>query len=226
MMRGTVSLILISLVALQPVSVWAQEPGPDPELQRLLHDFPSEVARFAELHPSPIHLSGGQQTAAQEADTADRIRAKAQAIPVGSEVTFTLRTGEELEGQLVEVSDAEFTVRVATSEETRRVYGDETTTTKNYRFADVRTLFAGGGPQEIPRGKTVEVRLVGGEKFKGELTAVTDDGLTINDRQFALDEVLSVKTAMRTRTKTLMIVGIVAGLVFWFGVAAFAGAWE
>ena len=114
-MRGTVSLILISLVTIQPV--FAQEPAPNPELQGLLQDIPHEVARFTELHASPISLSGGQQTTAESQSDADRVREMVGSQEMGTTISVTLNEGRKIEGPLVERGEKTFDLRVDGAQE-------------------------------------------------------------------------------------------------------------
>ncbi len=174
-MRGTVSLILISLVTIQPVPVVAQEPAPNPRLQAIIRNIPREVERFSKLQPLPIVTAQeGGQSAREAADPhhAEQIRARLMETPSGTELHVTLWDGASASRAARSnrrhlISDCCTTA----SEEVRAIPGQESAMVdKQYSFDEVRALFIGADPREMLEvGKRIEVRLLPGDKVNDRL---------------------------------------------------------
>ena len=100
MMRGTVSMILISLVVIQPVPVVAQEPAPNPRLQAIIRNIPQEVERFFKLEPLPFVTAQEGQSARGAADPlhVEKVRARLLETPLGTELHVTFWDGQGNEG--------------------------------------------------------------------------------------------------------------------------------
>lgn len=219
MMRRILSLVLISLFVIQPASVFAQEPAANRTTQEILADMPQEVSRFSRSHPLEVATRQNQPKSGEnQADSPDRIREKVLATPIGTPVTVSLRNGEVVFGELAEVSESHFFLRFPVPDR------DNVTAKRKYNYGVVSNIQADSRARlaQIPIGKTVELLLVGGDKYRGRLNAVSDVGVTVDDRQFAIDEIVhAYKAGMRTSTKLLIAAGIAAVL---FGLASYASA--
>jgi small nuclear ribonucleoprotein (snRNP)-like protein len=214
-MRVVESIVLISLLTVHSLPVSAQEAPPSRELQEILASLPREAERFSRLQASPVVTTQADDHPASQRDRAndaERIRAKVLETPIGSEVTTTLHSGETLRAELTEVTESYFRLRVAAPEHARRAYGEDATIRERFHYDEVRTFWWGQDPRNIAAGKRVEVRLVGGKKARGHLRGVSDEGVTVDDRLYPFDEVVSVrKLGLRTVYKVLIPVGALFG---------------
>ncbi len=224
-MREILSSLLVSTLVFQvgPVAAHdsdrkaAAEADPPVALAERFGNMSGEAERFFKSKNEGAFAwahdqEGLARSGVTQANVADRIRAKVLDTPIGTEITITLRDGEVVQGELAEVAESYLRLRVLASEEARRTHGDRTTIRRKFSFEEVRTLLVGPDPRDIAPGKKVEVRLVGGDKVRGRLTAVGDDGVTVDNRRFTFDEIIGVrKLGMPTVYKVLIGVGAVLG---------------
>jgi small nuclear ribonucleoprotein (snRNP)-like protein len=226
MMRRILSLFLVSLFVIQPASVFAQTSEASRTLQEILADMPQEVSRLSRSHLLEVvtTLDGEAESQTNQEESPDRIREKVLATPIGTTVTVTLSNGEVVRGELAEATESYFYLRLLAPEEKRHLYGADATTREKFDFEEVSNFQTGSRVflTMIPLGKVVELRLFSGEKFRGRLRSVSEDGVTVDEREFAFDQIISAKTAMSRTTKVYIILGITIPLLVLFGYAAFA----
>jgi len=244
-MRGTLSVVLISLLAfpLGPVvahEVEAVAPGqPEPALtlKHRLNDMPREVERFVESKREAdwawAHNTFEQESPdSKEAVEAARRRVKIRMLPQGTEISVVLRDGRKIRGELADAADEEFGLMVPQTEFRRGpkikvsiryddVVSSELPETSRWKAVEE--------VQDIPAGKRIEVLLLDETRVEGSLARANLDGfvLTLDDsttREFSLNEVASVREiGLPTRTKVgigLAITGLaVSAFALWFLIA-------
>lgn len=202
MMRGTVSLLLTTLIAVEPVSVSAQEAASILRLQEVLRNMPAEAERFL------------AQRAEEEEDADEEGKSSLglRQIPLESEIEITLKTGNKYAGRVeTAMENGEgFALRAVRGvSETRRP------SPREFAYDEVQSYtikkLKGWAPPEVvagvPSRQRIHVVLLNGKEIKGRLTKVTNGGFWLEDNptMFDFDEVEKLKYGRGPALKITLI---------------------
>jgi hypothetical protein len=190
----------------------------------------------------------GAAASAAPKDTTSRIAEKVVAMPPGSLVQVTMKTGsgsnKVLRGRLGEISQKSFHLNVAAGNQVsdREIAFDD--------VKSVRPAATAGSPDaqgkpsiqqqlvEINPGALIQVRLGDKSKMRGRLGKISQDGFLIlsatggevKEQKLAFADVQSVKEIERHhrgRTAAYILVGVAAGvgILMLIAVIAYATSW-
>jgi small nuclear ribonucleoprotein (snRNP)-like protein len=200
-MRQTLSILLVSLLLVQGLPLAAHDPDSTPTLEERLRNMDAEVERFVRLKTdgSGDLLLEQEEPATGKSTEAERVRTRLLSLESNTKITVILRDGETVHGELSAVENSSFQMwaKLSGSRSARR----------EYRFDEVKSLLYPRSPEkanEIAIGKRVEAVLLNGEKLRGQLLNVSEQGFTLSTRKgpnldLTFDEILTVrKLGMRT----------------------------
>jgi small nuclear ribonucleoprotein (snRNP)-like protein len=190
-------------------------------LEERLQDISSEATRFFDGLPESERLrlqetDDPQTRPTTEATEKARLRVRLRQLPSGTEVTIVLRGGERVQGELLEVTEDDFSLHVPYLGQ-RDAKLKKTLHYEDVESAEIPEAKGWSAPEkirELPIGKRIEIVLLDGSKVTGSLKSISARGFELEVgkkavREYLFDEAACLRPAgMRRSTKIVLAVGI------------------